>query len=37
MTDQPEIRFNRVSLEGQELDYIREAVESGHGSSSGPF
>ena len=37
MTDQPEIRFNRVSLEGQELDHIREAVESGHGSSSGPF
>jgi dTDP-4-amino-4,6-dideoxygalactose transaminase len=35
--DHPEIRFNRVSLEGRELDYIREAVESGHGSSSGPF
>ena len=32
-----EIRFNRPSLEGRELDYIRQAVGGGHTSSSGPF
>jgi len=31
------IRFNRPSIEGHELDYIRAAVEGGHTSSSGPF
>ena len=32
-----DIPFNRPSLEGDELDYIRQAVERGHTSSSGPF
>src|SRR5919106_6014087 len=31
------IRFNQPSLEGRELEYIRESVEKGHTSSSGPF
>ena len=31
------IRFNRPALEGDELDYIAEAVHGGHTSSSGPF
>ncbi|MPZ72160.1 MAG: dTDP-4-amino-4,6-dideoxygalactose transaminase [Nitriliruptorales bacterium] len=32
-----EIRFNRPSLEGRELAYIKQAVEAGHTSSAGPF
>lgn len=31
------IRFNQTTLEGKELDYIREAVSRGHTSSGGPF
>jgi dTDP-4-amino-4,6-dideoxygalactose transaminase len=31
------IPFNRASLAGPELDYVREAVESGHLSADGPF
>lgn len=31
------IPFNRPSVEGHELDYIRDAVEHGHTSASGPF
>ena len=34
---QTTIRFNQPSLEGRELEYIRESVEKGHTSSSGPF
>jgi dTDP-4-amino-4,6-dideoxygalactose transaminase len=34
---QQTIRFNQPSLEGNELEYIRESVEKGHTSSSGPF
>lgn len=33
----PTIPFNRVSLEGSELEYVAESVRSGHMSSSGPF
>jgi len=33
----PTIPFNRPALEGNELEYIRQAVESGHTSSGGPF
>jgi dTDP-4-amino-4,6-dideoxygalactose transaminase len=32
-----EIRFNRPSVEGRELEYVRAAVENGHMSASGPF
>jgi dTDP-4-amino-4,6-dideoxygalactose transaminase len=35
--DPSEIRFNRPAMEGCELEYMREAVESGHLASSGPF
>jgi dTDP-4-amino-4,6-dideoxygalactose transaminase len=31
------IRFNRPSLEGSELEYIADAVNGGHTSSSGPY
>jgi dTDP-4-amino-4,6-dideoxygalactose transaminase len=31
------IPFNRPSLTGRELDYIRQAVEQGHASGDGPF
>ena len=37
MTDRPTIPFNRTEVEGRELDYIRESVEGGHTSTSGPF
>jgi len=37
MTDASEIRFNVPALEGRELDYVRESLESGHTSSGGPF
>ena len=33
----PRIRFNDPAMEGAELEYIREALASGHSSSSGPF
>jgi dTDP-4-amino-4,6-dideoxygalactose transaminase len=36
MTDSP-IRFNQPTLEGNELRYMRQAVEEGHTSSDGPF
>jgi dTDP-4-amino-4,6-dideoxygalactose transaminase len=36
MTDY-EIRFNKPTLEGNELAYIQTAVETGHTSCSGPF
>jgi dTDP-4-amino-4,6-dideoxygalactose transaminase len=31
------IPFNRPSLQGREIEYIREAVERGHTSAEGPF
>ncbi|HEX2403181.1 MAG TPA: dTDP-4-amino-4,6-dideoxygalactose transaminase, partial [Acidimicrobiia bacterium] len=34
---EPSIPFNRPTIEGDELLYIRQAVEGGHTSSSGPF
>lgn len=37
MTTAHDIRFNQASVEGSELAYIRESVESGHTASSGPF
>ncbi|HEX5861658.1 MAG TPA: dTDP-4-amino-4,6-dideoxygalactose transaminase [Nocardioides sp.] len=37
MTDRPTIPFNRTEVEGRELDYMRESVEGGHTSTSGPF
>ena len=36
-TDLPDIPFNLASLEGRELEYIQEAVRSGHASSGGTF
>lgn len=35
--DSPQIPFNRPEVAGRELDYVREAVESGRTSSGGPF
>ena len=32
-----DIAFNRASVEGRELDYMRQSLEGGHTSSSGPF
>ncbi|MDX6297835.1 MAG: dTDP-4-amino-4,6-dideoxygalactose transaminase, partial [Nocardioidaceae bacterium] len=32
-----DIPFNRACVEGAELEYIRQAVDSGHMSTSGPF
>jgi len=37
MTALPNIPFNRASMVGPELEYIRQAVESGHISGDGPF
>ena len=37
MTGRPTIPFNRTTVEGRELDYIRESIEGGHTSSFGPF
>ncbi len=37
VTDLAEIPFNRASVEGRELDHIRESLTSGHTSASGPF
>ncbi|HEX7739529.1 MAG TPA: dTDP-4-amino-4,6-dideoxygalactose transaminase [Marmoricola sp.] len=31
------VPFNRPSLEGNELDYVRRSIESGHTASGGPF
>lgn len=31
------VRFNRPALEGDELEYVRQAMQSGHGSTGGPF
>jgi dTDP-4-amino-4,6-dideoxygalactose transaminase len=31
------IRFNQAEVEGCELDYVREALKTGHVSASGPF
>lgn len=36
MTSHP-IPFNRPTIEGNELAYVRQAVEGGHTSASGPF
>jgi dTDP-4-amino-4,6-dideoxygalactose transaminase len=33
----PPITFNRPTIEGRELDYMRRAVEQGHTSCDGPF
>ncbi len=33
----PPIPFNRPTIEGDELLYVRQAIEGGHTSSSGPF
>jgi len=33
----PPIAFNRPTLVGNELDYVRRAVEGGHTSAAGPF
>lgn len=35
--DLPTIPFNRPSLAGAEMEYVRESVANGHMSSSGPF
>jgi dTDP-4-amino-4,6-dideoxygalactose transaminase len=36
-TPPPPIAFNRPTLVGHELDYVRRAVEGGHTSAAGPF
>ena len=33
----PDIPFNHASLEGRELEYVQEAIRSGHPSSGGEF
>jgi dTDP-4-amino-4,6-dideoxygalactose transaminase len=33
----PRIPFNRPSIEGREIEYMRAAVEGGHTSAAGPF
>lgn len=37
MTDATRLTFNRPTLEGDEIAYMRRAVEGGHTSGSGPF
>ena len=37
MTRTADISFNRASVEGREIDYLRQSVESGHTACSGPF
>jgi dTDP-4-amino-4,6-dideoxygalactose transaminase len=37
MTAEPVVPFNRVLATGDELRYVREAVEGGHVSGAGPF
>lgn len=32
-----EIRFNKVAIEGSELEYVRESIVGSHTSASGPF
>ena len=32
-----EVPFNRAAVEGRELDYVQQAIQSGHLSSGGPF
>lgn len=36
-TELPQIRFNRAAIEGRELEYMRDSIESGHTSTGGPF
>ncbi len=33
----PEVPFNRTSIEGAEIDYVRRSIESGHTSAGGEF
>ncbi len=33
----PDIPFNQTAIEGRELDYVQEAIRSGHPSSGGEF
>ena len=33
----PDVPFNRVVVEGGELDYVTEAIRSGHPGSGGTF
>jgi dTDP-4-amino-4,6-dideoxygalactose transaminase len=35
--DRPEVPFNRAAVEGRELDYVAEAIRSGHPASGGAF
>ena len=35
--DVPDIRFNRVEMEGDELAYVQESMLGGHAASGGPF
>jgi dTDP-4-amino-4,6-dideoxygalactose transaminase len=37
MTERPNIPFNRASLAGREMEYMRQAIENGHISGDGPF
>ncbi|HEU0127004.1 MAG TPA: dTDP-4-amino-4,6-dideoxygalactose transaminase [Pseudonocardiaceae bacterium] len=37
VTELQPVVFNQPSVEGAELDYVKESVESGHMASSGPF
>ena len=37
MESQIQIPFNRPTLAGKEIDYIRDAIESGHASGDGPY
>lgn len=37
MTERPNIPFNRASLAGREMDYMRQALEKGHISGDGSF
>jgi dTDP-4-amino-4,6-dideoxygalactose transaminase len=32
-----EVPFNRVTLQGREMEYVRRAIENGHVSGDGPF
>lgn len=32
-----DVPFNRASIEGKELEYVRQAIEGGHISGDGPF
>jgi dTDP-4-amino-4,6-dideoxygalactose transaminase len=37
MIDRPNIPFNRASLAGREMEYMRQAIAGGHISGDGPF